>query len=76
MAHRLLSQSSFCQCVVVLRAAGLGPVHSPSETPICFVLWAEGYYCLPRFLEICEIPFGNLIVLRLLSVFVVNYNLE
>lgn len=47
VAHGLLSQSSCCQCVVVLRAAGLGPVHSPSETPICFVFWTEECCCLP-----------------------------
>jgi hypothetical protein len=36
VAHRPLSQSSYCQCVVVLRAAGLGPVYSPSESTYMF----------------------------------------
>lgn len=36
VAHRPLSQSSCCQPGLVLRAAGLGPVHSPSESTYLF----------------------------------------
>lgn len=36
VAHGPLLQSPYCQCVVALRAAGLSPAHSLSESTYMF----------------------------------------